>query len=364
MSISLVGILFSTSCKKKDNDPPPGPTVKLEVIFNEIPYPTEKFLRIGYTIRTWEFEKDGLVLERIVILNPDSKAELMVIEKGEFPVIWKDPLPVIPFFPFDKLTHYYLSIQLPVQLEDPKPVNVSHRFEFNDTILNTKVVMDGAPFSPRLNESPIAISSPVKGERMVFMNQSTYGYHFRAILFMNGGILRPECFAFDQVQGGTDFISLFDGDPGVNESYFNYGDTLYAAANGKVITLVDGFPEQDGDKFNLTLNSRIEYGGNSLVLDLGNGYYAGYAHLIPGSFMVEEGDMLTEGDPIGLLGNSGNSTLPHLHFQIMNGPDFFFSHGVPFVLKKYTKIGEMGAPGTPTVYTNAMMEETTVITVD
>ncbi|MGW4051615.1 M23 family metallopeptidase [Streptomyces sp. NPDC004779] len=70
--------------------------------------------------------------------------------------------------------------------------------------------------------------------------------------------------------------------------------------------------------------------GNHLVLDLGNGTYAAYAHLRRGSLRVRPGDRVTAGQPLAACGNSGNSTEPHVHFQLMDGPDLDTARGVPF----------------------------------
>ncbi|MEU1315123.1 M23 family metallopeptidase [Streptomyces tibetensis] len=70
--------------------------------------------------------------------------------------------------------------------------------------------------------------------------------------------------------------------------------------------------------------------GNHLVLDLGNDTFAAYAHLQRGSLTVREGDRVRAGQPIARCGNSGNSSEPHLHFQLMDGPDPDAARGVPF----------------------------------
>lgn len=70
--------------------------------------------------------------------------------------------------------------------------------------------------------------------------------------------------------------------------------------------------------------------GNHVVLDLGNGVFAAYAHLQRGSVTVRPGDRVRAGRQIARCGNSGNSTEPHLHFQLMDGPDADTAVGIPF----------------------------------
>ncbi|MFF3754220.1 M23 family metallopeptidase [Streptomyces sp. NPDC002018] len=70
--------------------------------------------------------------------------------------------------------------------------------------------------------------------------------------------------------------------------------------------------------------------GNRLVLDLGNGTYALYAHLQRGSLQVRAGDRVRTGQVLARCGNSGNSTEPHVHFQLMDHPDPDVARGIPF----------------------------------
>ncbi|MFE5920611.1 M23 family metallopeptidase [Streptomyces sp. NPDC002285] len=84
--------------------------------------------------------------------------------------------------------------------------------------------------------------------------------------------------------------------------------------------------------------------GNHLILDLGNGTYAAYAHLRRGSLTVREGDRVHAGQVIARCGNSGNSSEPHLHFQLMDGPDPDSARGVPFRWRG------VGVPGNQEVF--------------
>ncbi|WP_336923327.1 M23 family metallopeptidase [Streptomyces sp. JWR5-1] len=70
--------------------------------------------------------------------------------------------------------------------------------------------------------------------------------------------------------------------------------------------------------------------GNHVVVDLGDGVYALAAHLRRGSAAVAVGDRVGVGDVLGRCGNSGNSSEPHVHFQLMTGPDFRHAFGHPF----------------------------------
>ncbi|GAA3794190.1 M23 family metallopeptidase [Streptomyces coacervatus] len=70
--------------------------------------------------------------------------------------------------------------------------------------------------------------------------------------------------------------------------------------------------------------------GNHVILDLGDGTYALYAHLKRGSLAVRPGDQVHTGQLLGRCGNSGNSTEPHVHFQLMDAADPNTAHGTPF----------------------------------
>jgi hypothetical protein len=345
---------------------------KIKIAFDDIPYKTEKNLRIGYTLQTWEYEKEGFELQQIKVLDKDSMEELCVIEKENLPKIYKDPISPDPYFTFDTLTNYYLSIQLPIPLGKTPPKAVFHRLLFKKIADSSEVTVEGAAFSPRASESPMVISSPLKGKNMVFLNQSNNGYHFCVLIFTGGVIFRPERYAFDMIEPSDDLAELTSGDPAKNTSYFHYGKTIYAVADGVVGRIQDGLPENSGNAQDITFSTSAELPGNYLMQDLGGGKYAFYGHCIPGSFLVKEGDRIKEGDPIARLGNSGNSSGPHLHFQITDGPDFFMSNGQPFVLKQYTKTGEADTEGSSIVlqpnqyqtFTNAMMEVSTVFRVE
>jgi murein DD-endopeptidase MepM/ murein hydrolase activator NlpD len=90
-------------------------------------------------------------------------------------------------------------------------------------------------------------------------------------------------------------------------------------ADGRISDLKEGFPDNAGNNEassrSITLDNVV---GNYLILDLGQGRFALYAHLQPGSLRVKLGDRVKTGQVLARLGNSGKSDAPHLHFQLMD----------------------------------------------
>ncbi|MFC8276189.1 M23 family metallopeptidase [Streptomyces sp. NPDC057271] len=128
-----------------------------------------------------------------------------------------------------------------------------------------------------------------------------------------------------------------------SEDFPAFGAPLFAVADATVVHA------EDGQRDHLSRNSvpavayllliesavRAVSGarrvtGNHLILDLGDGTYAMYAHLRRGSLAVRAGDRVVAGQELARCGNSGNSTEPHVHFQLMDGPDLDTAQGVPF----------------------------------
>jgi murein DD-endopeptidase MepM/ murein hydrolase activator NlpD len=96
----------------------------------------------------------------------------------------------------------------------------------------------------------------------------------------------------------------------------------------------DGQPDQAPGKMPADLPfSKLP--GNHVVIGMKGGFSAVYAHLKPGSVRVNVGDKVQAGNVIGLLGNSGASLAPHLHFHIVNGPSPITSDGYPYVIKSF-----------------------------
>lgn len=140
-------------------------------------------------------------------------------------------------------------------------------------------------------------------------------------------------YALDLVPDGGTISNRAD-----NAGYPCYGQPVVADAPGIVVIAVDGVPENVPPKIN-----GYDQHGNYVVIDHQNGEYSLMAHLIPGSLKVRAGTPLQAGMEIGRCGNTGISTMPHLHWQIMDNPNAALAHGLPPRLAPYLRNGNPSA---------------------
>jgi hypothetical protein len=98
--------------------------------------------------------------------------------------------------------------------------------------------------------------------------------------------------------------------------FYSYKEPVYAPADGRITEVTDGFTS---DVFGKPDTERP--GGNYVILDLGNGKYFYVCHLMKGKIPVEEGQTVQAGDILGYVGNSGNTSFPHLHIHVQNKPN-------------------------------------------
>ncbi len=203
----------------------------------------------------------------------------------------------------------------------------------DETNIVLKEVMEetGAPLKVDMRPA-VEIAPPLMGKNWVVVAVSPEMYHRSAMLPVNGVWYLSQRHAVDYVKI-NDENTMVEGDATLNESYVQYGEPLLAVADAYVVSIRDNLPDQTPGRF--PESTLEEADGNSVVLDLGNGVFAMYAHLIPGSLEVSEGDRVKRGQILGLLGNSGNSDAPHLHFQLMDSPLPLAANGIPHVISSF-----------------------------
>jgi hypothetical protein len=185
---------------------------------------------------------------------------------------------------------------------------------------------------------PIALAPPLRGPGWIAVGSCCDGPHRRALQPVNGRLRLGQRFAIDW-NGMDDQNRFVVGDPRLNTSWVFYGAPVLAVASARVVAAADRFPDQiPTDPRPVTLR---EADGNYVILALGKGRYAFYAHLEPGSVRVRKGQRVRAGDVIGRLGNSGSSTGPHLHFHVMDRPSALDSDGLPYVFRNFRLDGRI-----------------------
>jgi hypothetical protein len=185
--------------------------------------------------------------------------------------------------------------------------------------------------------APVVLGPPLRGERWVAEASCCDSYHRRAVLPINGARRLAQRYAIDWIQLTPDG-RLASGDPKRNESYPQFGAEAIAVADATVAHVQDGLPEGTPGSFPPGITA-MTADGNAVVLDLGDGRFVLYAHLQPGSIRVRAGERVRRGEVLGLVGNSGNSTAPHLHFHVMDGPSPLGSNGVPYAIDRFQVTG-------------------------
>lgn len=203
-----------------------------------------------------------------------------------------------------------------------------------------RITAVGGP-TPVKQTQAIVLSPPLKGDRWVDGNGccEIISSHRSAILPVNGTLRPPEHFAIDFVQLDAQGRA-FTGDPKNLNNWHCYGTEVVAAAPGKVVEVVNDLPNQVPGKLPASVTDTTA-GGNHVIIDMGQGRFAGYAHLIPGSITVGVEDVIARGQRLGRLGDSGNTDAPHLHFQVMNHPSLLDTDGLPFVFDRMALQGRV-----------------------
>jgi hypothetical protein len=162
-------------------------------------------------------------------------------------------------------------------------------------------------------------------------------HHRRGVVILDGRAVDSRRYAIDwkQIKDGASFSS----DARDVRSYYSYGKAVLAVADGRVVTARDGLPDNipgHGESFHPAVPITLEtVAGNTITLDLGDGQFAYYMHLQPGSLRVKAGDRVRRGQVMARIGASGDAREPHLHFEVTTSSKLLAGEGVPYLIDRY-----------------------------
>lgn len=219
------------------------------------------------------------------------------------------------------------------------PATIRHRLSVKIGDYPEELTVETAPLP--VGRGPIVISPPLRGDHWLAANgPSNTSAHRRALIPIDGRAVISQRFAIDWVKLGDDG-KTYHGDPKDNKNYYAFGSEALAAADGIITEVKDGIPLNIPGPTSRAVPITLEtIGGNHVIINIGDGCYAFYAHLQPGSIRVKLGEKVHRGQVIGLVGNTGNSTEPHLHFQIANASSPLGAEGLSYVFASFEVEGK------------------------
>ena len=178
------------------------------------------------------------------------------------------------------------------------------------------------------------LNLPFKGEWTVYWGGDTkeLNYHVESQAQKN---------AFDiMITDSKESTHKSDGQ--TNEDYYAFGKEIFAPCDGEIVLVVDGIKDNKVGEMN-TINA----GGNMTILKTAQNEYLVFCHFKHQSLKVKEGQKIKEGELLGLCGNTGNSSEPHLHFHIQNIEDLNTATGIKCYFDKLKVNGQIKTDYSP-----------------
>jgi hypothetical protein len=230
-------------------------------------------------------------------------------------------------------------VWLTLALDDHLPQLLRHRLTFllpgsAGQASTTRSTIDSLTTTVERDSMAQFATPMLGGEWLTGAGPSNSSPHRRTVIALHGRARISQRFAIDWVKIGPNGNS-WHGDRSRNENFWGFGEPVRAVADGEVVAARDSITDNDPSK-PLPSFTIANLAGNQVILRVGNSRYVMYAHLKHGSLRVRRGDRVKQGDVLALLGNTGQATAPHLHFQVMDAPSDLAAEGVPFVFDQFT----------------------------
>jgi hypothetical protein len=311
---------------------------------NDAPVPftgSDGRTHLVYELAVTNFSSGDVTLQKLEVIG-DSGAVLQVLDAAAVAQRLQSAGVRESAATLPRSTHALLFLNVILASGAQIPHQLSHRVQIRATAAPPgQQVIDESGATIAVDRQPvIRIDPPLRGDRYISADSCCDAVrHTRAAMPINGRTWISQRYAVDWEQlnaGGA----IYSGPREKLASYAIFGQPAVAVADAIVQSVTDGAPEQTPGQYPNNI-SPAEADGNSVILDLGQHGYALYAHLQPGSIRVHPGEHVKVGQVLGLVGDSGNSVVPHLHFQVSNGPSSMASNGLPYEIRDFTITGNV-----------------------
>lgn len=229
---------------------------------------------------------------------------------------------------------------LPLDPGRPAPEALMHRITFRPAPAadGPGNVVEGGRVRVGQGPSP-ALGPPLRGGPwLAAYHPGIERGHRRVLLALEGRVHIPARFTIDWFKL-DERGSRTRGDRSRVASWYGYGADVLAVADATVVAVRSSMAES-------ATVEHVDHGlekesGNFVTLDLGDGRYVHYEHLKPGSVRVQAGDRVREGEVVAQVGNTGNTSGPHLHMHVSDGAASLGGEGVPWELRDFQLLGSL-----------------------
>lgn len=341
----VLGLLLLALSQKSHAQVQLPPPVEVAIPMAPTPVSANGRAYLVYELHITNFRAGEMTLARVDVLGADGNAASPLASYQDAELTKYLSRPGVPQNLPDKriigggmraVVYIWVSVD-----SQGAPAALRHRLTFTATNASGKReerVLEGARVAVN-QEASVVISSPLRGGNWVAGNgPSNTSGHRRTMIPLEGHVCIAQRFAIDWLKFGEDG-KAFHGDATKNENWYGYGSEVLAVADGIVASAKDGIKENVPLAQPVVPITLETIAGNHLILDLGRGHYALFAHLQPNSLRVKVGEKVKRGQVLGLLGNSGNSDAPHLHFHMTNGNSPLGAEGIPYAFESFVLLG-------------------------
>jgi hypothetical protein len=295
---------------------------------------SDSAIHLAYEVLLTNFSSGDVTVEKVEVLG--DGVVLQTLDAAQIatrlqPVGTREPVATLA-----KSTQALLFLHVILPEGKRAPRDLAHRVTARFAAAppgRQEIIATGGAVA--VDHRPVAvIGPPLRGDRYISADSCCDAVrHTRAVLPIDGHFWLAQRYAVDWEQMNEQG-HIYIGPREKLESYMIFGKEAIAVADATVASITEGAAEGTPGQYPTAIDPAAA-DGNAVILDLGQHRYAMYAHLQPGSIKVRQGEKVRTGQVLGLVGNTGNSLVPHLHFQLMDQPSSLASNGLPYEIEHF-----------------------------